>query len=74
MNSLKYLFIMFEISVENRFEINGNYFKMIEKVTKMGVWGGSGTEWGPGHQRKPKSSNLADHFGGHFGASLASKV
>ena len=65
---------MFEISVENRFESREKYQKYDPKVTKMGVWDGSGTEWVPGHQRKPKSSNLADHFGGHFEASLASKI
>ena len=57
LNSLKYSFIMFEISIENRFEINENYLKMIKKVTKMGVWGGSGTEWGPESIQNPKRSN-----------------
>ena len=54
LNSLKYSFIMFEISIENRFEINENYLKMIKKVTKMRVWGGSGTEQGPEHQKRPQ--------------------
>ena len=74
LNSLKYSFIMFEISIENRFEINENYLKMIKKVTKMGVWGGSGTEWGPGHQKQPEDPNKSFHFGDHFGASLVSKI
>ena len=54
LNSLKYSFIMFEISIENRFEINENCLNMIKKVTKMGVWGGSGTEQGPEHQKRPQ--------------------
>ena len=40
----------------------------------MGVWGGSGTEWGPESIQNPPCQNSSTHFGGHFGASLASKI
>ena len=62
LNSLKYSFIMFEISIENRFEINENYLKIIKKVTKMGAWGGSGTDWGPESFQDPKRLNAHPHF------------
>ena len=45
---------MFEISGENSFESRENYRKYDPKVTKMGVWGGSGTEWEPEHQKRPQ--------------------
>ena len=44
LNSLKYSFIMFEISVENRFESSENYRKNDPKVTKIEVWDEPGTE------------------------------
>ena len=65
---------MFEISVENRFESREKYQKYDPKVTKMGVWGGSGTEWGPESIQEPKKSKGSRPFRGHFGASLASKI
>ena len=74
LNSLKYSFIMFEISIENRFEINENYLKMIEKVTKMGAWGGSGTDWGPESFQDPKGLKSHPHFGAHFGVSWGFKI
>ena len=40
----------------------------------MGVWGGSGTEWGPESIQNPPGQNYPPHFGGHFGASLTSKI
>ena len=72
LNSFKYSFIMFEVSVENRFEINENYLKMIKKVTKKRVWSGSGTKWGTEHQKRPPVLFCADHFGGHFGGQIGS--
>ena len=65
---------MFEISVENRFESREKYQKYDPKVTKMGVWGGSGTEWGPESIQDPKRLKVYTHFGGHFGVSLAPKI
>ena len=47
---------------------------MIEKVTKMGVWGGSGTEWEPESIQDPKRLKVYTHFGGHFGISLDLKI
>ena len=40
----------------------------------MGVWGGSGTEWGPESIQNPPGQNSSPHVGGHFGASLTSKI
>ena len=40
----------------------------------MGVWGGSGTEWGPESFQDPETSKGATHFGGHFGVSLGLKI
>ena len=65
---------MFEISVENMFENDENSRKYDPKVTKMEVWGGSGTEWGPESIQNPKTQNYPPHFGRHFGASLTSKI
>ena len=65
---------MFEIPVENRFESDEICEKMTKKVTKMEVWGGSGAEWGPEPFQDPKKLKGATHFGGHFGASLTSKM
>ena len=47
---------------------------MTQKVTKMGVWGGSGTEWGPESIQNPKPGKGYIHLGGHLGASLTSKL
>ena len=33
----------------------------------MGVWGGSGTEWGPESSQDPKRSLVLHHFGGPWG-------
>ena len=74
LNSLKCSFLMFEISVENRFESREKYQKYDPKVTKMGVWGGSGTEWGPESFQDAKSQNYSPPFWGHFGVSLVSKI
>ena len=46
---------MFEIPIENRFESREILQKCDPKVTKMGVWGGSGTEWGPESIQDAKS-------------------
>ena len=48
--------------------------KRAQKVTKMGVWGGSGTEWGPESIQDPNGEKGYIHFGGHFGTSLTSKI
>ena len=40
----------------------------------MGVWGGSGAEWGPEPFQNTKPLKVSPHFGGHFGASLTSKI
>ncbi len=63
---------MFEISIENRFEINENYLKMIKKVIKMGVWGGSGTEWGPGDDPEPQKANPSPPFWRSFWGQFGS--
>ena len=65
---------MFEISVENRFETNENYRKYRSKVTKRGVWGGSGTEQGPESFQSSIPPLILHHLGGHFGASLSFKI
>ena len=37
---------MFEIAIENMFENDEISRKYDPKVTKIGVWGGSGAKWG----------------------------
>ena len=40
----------------------------------MGVWGGSGTEWGPESIQNPQGPNRSTHFRGHFGVNLGLKI
>ena len=40
----------------------------------MGVWGGSGAEWGPEPFQNTKNSKNHLHFRGNFGTILASKI
>ena len=45
---------MFAIPIESTFESIQSCRKYDPKVTKMGVWSGLGTEWGPEHTKIPK--------------------
>ena len=54
LNSLKYWFMMFDISIENRFEINENYLKNVQKSYQNGGLGRVSYRMGTGIVPEPK--------------------
>ena len=72
--SLKYSFIMFEISIEKRFEINGNCLKNNQKNDQNEGLGRVRNQMGNRTPKKTNYSFYSAHFGRYFGASLPFKM